>query len=52
MDRYLWNFDTISAIQEVDFHKTLSDFYTRGIDGVVFGIVFQQIGIDFRCTLL
>lgn len=35
MDRYLWNFDTISAIQEVDFHKTLSDFYTRGIDGVV-----------------
>lgn len=35
MDKYLWNFDTISAIQEVDFHKTLSDFYKRGIDGVV-----------------
>ena len=35
MTKYLWNFDVISAIQEVDFHKTLSDFYARGIDGVV-----------------
>ena len=35
MTKYLWNFDVISAIQEVDFHKTLSDFYARGIDGVL-----------------